>query len=305
ETEQRLEAERRAKFEAEARAKVEAEGRARREAELQATLEEERKAKQEAEARARIEARARETIAEDTRVKVQAEIEADLTKRAEIEGKAQARAYMEAKARAERDEDEKMRAEQARKAKEIADILRTKVEPDEVAPEAPVRRRRARRKGSLAKTIFFSTAFVLIAGIGALHVVPLRPYAAKLERTMSAWLHDDVSIGAVTFRLFPTPHLNVENISVGKLLDARATTGQIYLDIATLFGEHPSINALELSGVTLSADAVRRIPLWGRPEGKAGAGAITRIDLHGVKLDVKPSLEPFEALLVFQRDGTL
>jgi len=304
EIEQRLEAERRAKYEAEARAKIEAEERERREAELQATLDEERKAKQEAEARARIEARARETIAEDTRVKVQAELEADLTKRAEIEGKAQARAYMEAKARAEIEEDQKMRAEQARKAKEIADILRTKVEPDEVAPEAPMRRRRARRKGSAAKTVFFSVVFVLIAGIVALHVVPLRPYAAKLERSMSAWMHDDVSIGAVTFRLAPTPHLNLENLSVGKVLDAKAATGRIYLDIATLFGERPSIDRLELDNVTISADAVRRIPQWGAPQGKGTAG-ISEIVLHGVKLDVKPALDPFNADLRFRRDGTL
>ncbi len=305
ETEQRFEAERRAKHEAEARAKIEAEERERREAELQANLEEERKAKQEAEARARIETRARETIAQDTRVKVQAELEADLEKRAQIEGKAQAKAYMEAKARAELEEDEKMRAEQARKAREIADILRTKVEPDDVAPEAPARRRRrARRKGSLAKSVFFSIVAVLAAGIVALHVVPLRPYAAKLERTMSAWLHDDVSIGAVTFRLFPTPHLNLANLSVGKLLDAKAATGRIYLDIGTLFGEHPSINQLELYDVTLSADAVRRIPAWGAPQGKGNAG-ISEIVLHGVKLDVKPAIDPFNADLRFGRDGNL
>ncbi|HUJ01075.1 MAG TPA: hypothetical protein VLY46_12615 [Usitatibacter sp.] len=305
EAEQRLEAERRAKYEAEARARIEAEERERREAELQASLDEERKAKQEAEARARIEARARETIAEDTRVKVQAELEADLEKRAKIEGKAQAKAYMEAKARAEVEEEEKMRAEQARKAKEIADILRTKVEPDDLAPEAPARRRRrARRRGGAAKTVFFFLGLFLLVGIIALHIVPLRPYAAKLERTMSAWLHDDVSIGAVTFRLFPTPHLNLEDLSVGKVLDAKAATGRIYLDITTLFGEHPSIDRLELDNVTIASDAVRRIPVWGSPEGKSKAG-ISEIVLHGVKLDVKPALDPFNADLRFARDGNL
>jgi hypothetical protein len=304
--EQRLEVERRAKLEAEARAKIEAEERERRERELQATLDEERKAKQEAEARARIEARARETIAEDTRVKVQAEIEGDLTKRAEIEGKAQARAYMEAKARAELEEDDRMRAEQARKAKEIAEILRTKVEPDDVAPEAPVRRRaRARRRGNFAKTAFISLVAIVILGIGALHVIPLRPYAAKIERSMSAWLHDDVSISAVTFRLFPTPHLTLENLSVGKVLDAKAATGNIYLDIGTLFGDHPSINVLELDNVTLTAEAVRRIPQWGAPEGKGKAGDISNIVLHGVKLDVKPAPDMFNADLRFGRDGAL
>lgn len=307
ETEQRLEAETRAKYEAEARAKIEAEKGERRERELTATLDEERKAKQEAEARARIEARARETIAEDTRVKVQAEIEADLTKRAEIEGKAQARAYMEAKERAERDEDDRMRAEQARKAREIADILRTKVEPDDVAPETPVRRsaRRRRRRGSMAKTAIVSIVAVLVLAIGALHVIPLRPYATKIERSMSAWLHDDVAISAVTFRLFPTPHLTLENLSVGKVLDAKASTGQIYLDIATLFGDRPSINVLELNDVTLTPEAVRRIPQWGAPQGKGKAGDIANIVLHGVKLDVKPAPEPFNADLRFGRDGAL
>ncbi|HEX3099269.1 MAG TPA: hypothetical protein VHQ02_16225 [Usitatibacter sp.] len=306
ESEQRLEAERRAKYEAEARAKIEAEEGERREAELQASIEVERKAKQEAEARARIEARARETIAEDTRVKVQAELESDLEKRAEIEGKAQAKAYMQAKAKAELDEDERLRAEQSRKAKEIADILRTKVESDEDAPETPTRKRRTyRRRGSLVKTAFFGIAALLILAIGALHVIPMRPYAAKISRSMGAWLHDDVSIGAVTFRLFPAPHLNVEDVSVGKLLDAKAPVGQIYLDIGTLFGERPSISLLELDGVTLSADAVKRIPAWGRPDGKSQAGEIAQIRLHGVKLDVKPTLEPFDATLVFARDGAL
>jgi hypothetical protein len=306
ETEQRLEAERRGKYEAEARAKIEAEERERRERELQASIEVERKGKQEAEARARIEARARETIAEDTRVKVQAELESDMEKRAEIEGKAQAKAYMQAKAKAELDEDDRLRTEQARKAKEIAEILRTKVESDEDAPEAPTRkRRRHRRRGSLVKTTFLGIAAVLILAIGALHVIPMRPYAAKISRSMAAWLHDDVSIGAVTFRLLPTPHLNVEDVSVGKLLDAKAPTGQVYLDLATLFGERPSINLLELDGVSLSADAVKRIPAWGRRDGKSQAGEIAQIRLHNVKLDVKPALEPFEATLVFTRDGAL
>jgi hypothetical protein len=303
---QRLEAERRAKYEAEARVKIEAEERERREAELQATLEEERRAKQEAETRARIEARARETIEEDTRAKVTAEIESDMEKRAEVEGKAQAKAYMQAKAKAERDEEQRLRDEQSKKAREIAEILRTKVEPDEVAPtSAPAAKRRHRRRGSLVKPVFFTIVVLLVLVVGALHVIPLRPYAAKIERSMSAWLHDDVSIGAVTFRAWPTPHLRVENVSVGKLLDAKAAVGNIYLDIATLFGDKPKISTLELENVTISAEAVRRIPTWGRAEGKSEAGGISQVDLRGVKMDIKPALEPFDANLVFTPAGAL
>ena len=306
EVNQRIEAERRGKYEAEARAKIEAEESDKRRRELEASVETERKAKEEAEMRARIEARARETVAEDTRAKVQAELESDMAKRAEIEGKAQAKAYMQAKVKAEADEDERLRAEQARKAAAIAEVLRTKVEPDEKAPEAgeaPVKRRRTKRR-NLVKTLFFSLIALVIIGIGALHVIPLRNIAVKVEHALSAWLHDDVSIASITFRLVPTPHLRVENVSVGKLLDAKATNGRVYLDIFTVFGDKVSLNSIELDNVSLSNEAVRRIPMWGNPEGKTTAGGIDSIKLRAVKLDVKPAIDPFDAQLTFGRDGT-
>lgn len=288
------------------RLEVEAEERSRREKELQGTIDSERKAKEEAEMRARIESRARETIEEDTRVKVQAELEGDMTKRAEIEGKAQAKAYMQAKAKAESDEDERIRSDQARKAREIAEVLRTKVEPDEAAPaSAPAARRRAKRKGSIAKPIFYSLVGLIVLGIAALHLVPLRAYTVKVERAMAAWLHDDVSIGSMTFRLIPTPHLKVESVAVGKLLDAKASTGRIYMDIATLFGEKPNINSIELDNVNISSEAVKRIPIWGRPEGKIEAGGVDTIKLRGVTLDVKPAIGAFDATLSFARNGAL
>lgn len=292
EAERRVDAERRAKIEAEARAMVEFEERERRERELSAAVEAERRAK--------------ETIAEDVRVQVQAELEADLEKRAKIEGKAQAKAYMEAKAKAEEQEEQRMRDEQSRKAREIADILRTRVEPDEEAPvvDKPAKRR-VRRRGALAKPIAYGVVALLVVAIGLLHVVPLRPYGVKLERAMSAWLHDDVSIGSVTFRLWPTPHLNVEHVAVGKLLDAKASRGRIYLDIMTLFGERPAINALEFDDVSISREAVRRIPLWGQAEGRSAAGAIDSITLNSVKLDVKPTVDAFNANLKFSRQGQL
>ena len=301
-----IDAERRAKYEAEARAKIDAEQSERRQRELQETIEAERKAKEEAEARARIESRARETIAEDTRAKVQAEIEGDMEKRAEIEGKAQAKAYMHAKAKAELDEDERLRDEQAKRAREIAEVLRTRVDPDEAAPEkAPAKRRARGRTKSLVKTLVFAVLFSVILAVALLHVIPMRAISAKIEQSLAAWLHDDVSIASLTFRLLPSPHLRAENIAVGKLLDAKAATGRIYLDLPTLFSERVSINSVELENVTISNEAVKRIPTWGDPTGKSAVGSISGIRLRGVKLDVKPAVESFDATLSFTRDGAL
>jgi hypothetical protein len=290
-----------------------AEMEARRHAETaaRARAEQEAKLRAEAEARARAETEARMKAEEEARqLRVRAE-------RATQEAQARAREqqetaqHLEAKARAEVEEDERMRQEQARRAKEIADVLRTKVsstaERDEDAPvrKKAAARRRPRKRGGLLKTVVYGTFGVVALLLIALHVVPLRPYAAKIERAMSGWLHDDVSIASLTFRLLPSPHLRVENLAVGKLLDAKATQGRIYMDIFTLFGEHPSITEIDLDGVSVSADAVKRIPTWGKAEGKAAAGGIALIRLRGVKMEVQPAIESFDADLSFARDGKL
>jgi hypothetical protein len=305
EAEARVNAERQAKYEAEARAKIEAEERDKRERALAATIDAERKAKEEAEQRARSEAKARETVEADTRARVQAEIETDLVKKAEIEGKAQAAAYMSAKARAEQEEEDKMRAEQARRAREIADVLRTKVEPDEVAPDGAPAKRRYKRKGNLVRNVAWALIGGLVLAVIAVHLIPMRGLATKVEQALSAWLHDDVSIAATTFRLVPAPHLKVENLAVGKALDAKALTGRIYLDLGSLLGDKLSIGSVELDNVTISSEAVKRIlPVWGKTEGRAGGG-IGSIRLTNVKMDVKPPLEAFTAMLVFDRAGVL
>ena len=303
----RIEAERRAKFEAEARVKIEQEEAEKRRRELEATIEAERKAKAEAEARARIEAKARETVAADTRAAVQAELEADMEKRAEIEGKAKAKAYMAEKVKAEQEEEEKIRSDQARRAKEMAELLRSKVESsaaDEADSVAPAKKRPKRRK-PIFKTLLVGLALALIAAVGLVHVVPMRTLAVKVEQALSKWLHDDVSIASATFRLWPTPHLRVENVAVGKLLDAKASVGKVYLDLPTIFGDRLSINQLEFEGVSVSREAVKRMPTWGSPEGKSEIGAVSLITLKNVKLDVKPSVDSFNADLSFDKKGEL
>lgn len=300
----RLEAERRAKIEAQARASVEAEEAERKQKELAARIESERRAREQAEARAREEAAARENVEEVTRARVQAELEGDLTRKAEIEGKAQAAAYMEAKKQAEVEEESRFRAEQERKARELAEKLRTKVESgaEEAVAAAPVRRR---RKTNWMRTLSLSTVAIVVLVIGLLHVVPLRFLADKLERGIGGWLHDEVSISSLKFRIVPTPHLRIEGIAVGKALDAKATHGRVFVDIPALLGDRVSVNSLELENVAITGEAPRRILSWGRPDGKKGAAEIDQVRLRNVKLDVKPELPVFDATVVFGRDGAL
>ena len=305
EAKSKLEAERQAKYEAEARAKIEAEEREKRERELSATIDAERKAKEEAEMRARIEAKARETIAEDTRAKVQAELESDLEKKAEIEGKAQAKAYMHAKAKAEQEEEEKQRKDQERRAREIADVLRTKVEADEDRPEgAPAKKRRPpMRLGKVVRPVIFGVLALLAIGIGVLHVAPLP--AGKVEQSLAAWLQDEVRIESMSFMLVPTPHLKVTNVQVGKSFDATAEKGRLHVDLATIFGDRPAISAIELDNIAIGPEAVKRIPLWGKGDGKPAGKGPTRIALRAVKLNVRPDLASFDAVMEFTPQGAM
>jgi hypothetical protein len=298
----RLEVERKAKIEAEARAMVEAEERERREKELAGKIDTERRAREEAEMRAKIEAKARESVEETTRVKVKAELEGDMTRRAELEGKAQAKAYMQAKQQAELDEDARIRAEQDRKAREIADVLRTRVEPD-VDETVSAPRRRARKPGSLARNIVVGLVATIVLAVGALHVVPLRGFANKLEKGIGEWLHEEVSISNLKFSVVPSPHLKIEGFAIGKALDAKATHGRVFVDIPALLGDRVVINSLELENVTISGDAPRRILSWGKVEGKKAAAEIDSVRLRNVKIDVKPEVKPFEATLSFSREG--
>jgi hypothetical protein len=302
EVQARLDAERKAKVEAEARAMVEAEERDRRERELASKVDAERRGREEAEKRARIEAKARESVEQTTRERVKAEIEGDMTRRAELEGKAQARAYMQAKEQAELQEEARLRTEQERKAREIAEVLRTKVQPDAQEEAAPVKRR-PRRRTSIVKPAIYTVGGLIVLGVVLLHVLPLRTLATKLEKGIGGWLHEEVSISSLKFSLIPSPHLKFEGLAIGKLLDAKASSGRVYVDIPALLSDKVSINTLELDDVSIAGDAPRRILGWGAVEGKAGAAEIDLIKLRNVKLDVKPAVKPFEASLAFMEDG--
>src|SRR5690606_23436213 len=132
--------------------------------------------------------------------------------------------------------------EQARRAREIADVLRTKVEstPDDVM-EAAVPR--SRRKGGAGKTILVGLVALVAFAIGFLHMVPLRPFAAKVEKAMGEWMKDDVSVGSAKLRLLPSPHIAVADVAIGKAHDAKAASGIVSVSIGSLFGDKPQVTA--------------------------------------------------------------
>ena len=129
-----------------------------------------------------------------------------------------------------------------------------------------------------------------------LHVVPLRGFAVKVEQALSAWLNDDVSIASTTFRLDShAAPARARASAVGKSLDAKAATGRIYVDLVSLFGDK-LVDQLDRArrrhDLRRGGDAH---PGVGQARRQGRGGGITSIRLNGVKLDVKPAIEPFNA----------
>jgi uncharacterized protein involved in outer membrane biogenesis len=133
---------------------------------------------------------------------------------------------------------------------------------------------------------------VIGGGIGLLHVIPLGAVQGKMQRGLSAWLHDDVSISGVHFALFPSPRLKLSGLTVGKAFDAKATSGIIKIPLGAMFDDNVNIDTLELTGITLSQEATARIPLWGKNSDRPANVSINRIVLKGVKLEIKDIVLP-------------
>lgn len=303
----RLEAEQRGKREAEVRAKLEAEGRLRQQAEASVQLEAERRARGEAEKKAEMEAKARAIAvkAASEQDEAKSKIVAEAESRLEIERKARERA--EAKSREQDEAEQRDRQEQVARLKRLSEQAERNQQEREAQEPVEDFKPRARPRKPRGLSYWIRLALVavvgiLILGLVLVQVVPLGALTTKVQKGLSAWLHDDVTVTGVRIALFPKPRLKVDGVSVGKFLDAKASSGEILLDISTLFDDRLAIDSLELEGVTISREALARVAQWSNPEGRPANVRVERIVLRGLRLEVKDlALEAFDADLKFSK----
>ena len=333
----KLQAEQEAKVQAQARMLVEQEMRERSDREAQMKLDAERKARTEAEQKAMAEMRAREVasreaadqVAQRERIQQEAEariaverqgrerveqeadarVAAERESRERIEQEAEARIAVERqgrekaeeKARAEEEAEQRQRDAQVARLKELADQQELAA-ANESGP-SPLKRTRKKGGGTL-RWVVLGVIAMLVVAVVLVQVVPLGGVNMRLEKSLSAWLHDDVSSAGFRVALFPRPHVKFENFSLGKALDAKAASGKLYMDLATLFGDSFVIDTLELTEVNIAADALPRALKWGEAEGRGKGIEIGRIVLRSVKINVNGVvLEDFDAELKIDKAG--
>jgi hypothetical protein len=265
-----------AKAEAEAKARAEAEAQAKREAEEKARLEAEaERARQAAEQKAREEAKAQAKA--EAEAKARAEAEA----RAIREAKAQEKRAAEARARAEA---KRLAKEEAKARKQAADLAKAESRlqaKDEAATRALIKAeektlRRAERgpvdiqwlQSTIAASrnlLIYSTVTVFVAALillVALHLVNLSMLIDPIEKLASENINEPVVIKEIHASLWPQPQLVLDGVSVGTLLDIKATTVHVRPVLATIFDEAKALKSIEIEALALDQDNVNRPLKW-------------------------------------------
>ena len=296
----RLQAEQEAKIQAQARMLIEQEMREKSDRESQAKFDAERRAREDAEYKVLTEMRARESAlreaAEQTAQRERIEQEAE----ARIAIERQGREKAEEKARAEEEAELRQREAQVARLKELAE---QREYSGDAADVTPFRRGKKRGGGGLRWLVVGLVVLTLLA-LGSLPFVPLGTVNARLAKALAEWLHDDVTSSSLKVALFPRPHVKIENLQFGKAYDAKAVNGRLYMDLATLFGERFVIDTMELSDVTIAAEALPRVLKWAEAEGRGKGIEITKIALRDVKISVSGVVvDAFDADLKLDNTG--
>ena len=302
----KLTAEKQARSEAQAKALLDVESREKALRESAAELEAEKRSREEAEERATRESKAREiaTRAVEQQVAEKEKLAALAEQRIAEEREGRERA--EAKAYADERAEEAYRLAQVARLKELNEQAeRNANQPAEVV-DGKRKRPKIKKDIPIGRVITFGVVAVIILAVVLVQVVPLGTVNSKLEKALSTWAHDDVSSANLRLSLFPKPHVKLDQITLGKALDAKAANGKLYMDISSIFGDKFVIDLMELNDVSVTAEALPRALKWADPEGRGSQIEIDKIVLNSVKLEVKGiTLEPFDAELKLDRKGKI
>jgi DNA-binding transcriptional ArsR family regulator len=208
-------------------------------------------------------------------------------------------------------EEEKFAEEESRRAqvarlKELAEQAAHRASRPVETAARKQKRIKPKREVPVGLIVTFGTVVLVVLAIALIQVVPLGSMNAKVEKALAAWSHDDVSSSNLRVSLFPKPYLKLDQVALGKALDAKATSGKLYIDVLSMFGDKFVVNSMELNDVTISAEALPRALKWAGGEGRGSQIQIDRIVLNNVKLAVKGvALDPFDAQLQFDRNGRI
>lgn len=218
----------------------------------------------------------------------------------------EARTRAEAEERARREEALQAQAEADRHMWEEAQTRKVVAPPP--VPEAreaqaqvpkPVRRRKSINIGKMAG---IGLVIVAAAGLGLIHVMPFDFAVPQVQQLASARIGDTVTVGSIHGGLFPSPHLTLRKVSIGKDDELTADT-VVVPGLSALMGSAGEVKLIEANNVFARQSALGRLAAWDKGSG-AAVLPLQTIRLTNVKIDVKELAVPaFDAELSLGADG--
>jgi hypothetical protein len=283
------EEERKAKEAAARRAKEEAERKAKEEAERKAKEEAERKRREDEERRAREEEERKEREEEERR----REEEAERKRKAKEAAAAKQAAQQAARAPAADDvdlKDEDLDTDDIRRDQKVLAKRAAEHAPSAVVAGSG----RPKRWG---KPVAIGVFGLLLAGIGALHVMPVS--TSDYEKGAAEAFGAPVKIGSARLSAITGLEVKFENVAVG---DARIKLARGFPEIGSLFGERKSFSRIELEGVSMSQSQVGDAVL-----GKAASAnfKVGRVVIKQLSLDGPLKLPALDVDAAMAADGSV
>jgi hypothetical protein len=286
------EQERRFRMEEEARAamdRAEREARERADREGRELALAAERARRDAEQRAREEAGRRAQEEKERRSKEKQERQ----KQAEEERKKREQQRREAEARGREEELARRRKDQQEQDRRKADL-------DRLQSHA---RRRAFGPGKMAGAGLLA---LVLLGVAVVEFAPMSAYAPSIEKSASEAVGEPVRVGGVSASLFPSFHVQLDNVTVGNAQDVRIGKVVAYMSFGSAFGEQKDIGKLVVEDVSAPHDALDRTPRWLSAEGKPVRISVERLLFKAVRLDLKGNALPsFDADLLLAPDRSV
>lgn len=158
----------------------------------------------------------------------------------------------------------------------------------------------------LKRTLVALLALLLLALV-ALYLTPLDTYVPEVESTLSAQLHEPVSIQHLRIAVWPLPHLELQDVRLGERDKIVAESVDVKLDLTDLLMEQKLVLRVVVRDGTADFAIVSRLAdrFAGSPVSLPSV-ILRELQLSGIKLLLPElSLGPIEAKLEFAQDGAL
>ncbi len=126
---------------------------------------------------------------------------------------------------------------------------------------------------------------ILVAVFAAPYLLPMQGYVTEIEQLLASRLKQPAHIGHLAGHLFPTPRLELNDVSIGDGKQIQVQRARVNFTFPELFSAERPIASLELQGVLVNGAALQPVSTWLRQVAAGAQYQIARIELSQGRLE--------------------